>query len=263
RRPRATAPSPRPRVHLPTRSVSGEGEGTRYARASRGAWSPPRAAHLEDEPVGQLGAPEPDVVARGTAQYDAGALVAAMSTGGVAVPARLTLVLHGRELGDEDLLEEPGDRVAVPIHGVLVHDQPPLGPKRSVLMLCGSCPSCTSRSATCSTNPVGPQTNTRSWPARSAPRSRSISAFTRPDHPLQPGGCRRVSVYRTVTPSSSSTASSSRYNTSSHARADTSTVASTVLITTARCRSIAMSGTSPEPPARSTRGPPSAVSHVK
>src|SRR4029450_2414185 len=101
---------------------------------------------------------------------------------------------HGGELDDEDVLEKPGDRVAVRVHVTSFHGHPPVGPKRSVLMVCGSLPSCTSSSATCSTKPVGPQTNTRSWPARSAPSSRSISASTRPDHPVHPGGCCRVSV---------------------------------------------------------------------
>ena len=88
-----------------------------------------------------------------------------------------------------------------------------------------------------------------------------MSASTRREEPAQPGGCERVSVVCTRT--SGSAASSSRYSTSSQARADTSSRASTSLPCAARWRSIAINGTSPEPPATSSSGPPSLVRQVK
>ena len=50
--------------------------------------------------------------------------------------------------------------------------QPPVGPKRSVLMRCGSCPSSTSAAATASTNGVGPQTKTCGCSVEAGPTSR-------------------------------------------------------------------------------------------
>ena len=72
-----------------------------------------------------------------------------------------------------------------------------------------------------------------------------------------------MSVVCTIT--SPSRASSSRYRMSSAARAESSSRASTSRAgaRVARWRSIAISGTSPEPPATSSSGPPSAVRQVK
>src|SRR5262249_17012680 len=64
-------------------------------------------------------------------------------------------------------------------------------PKRSVLILAAGCPSPTSASATCSTNPVGPHTYTVG--SRSGPHtaSRSASSSSRPIAPSQPSGAAR------------------------------------------------------------------------
>src|ERR687897_1166269 len=176
--------------------LESRGKGKAFVAGGRSdlATTTPGAAELEHVPVGEHGEPERDVVAMGAAQDDPGAAIGAMCTGSVAVAARLTGAFHRRELGDEDLLEQTGDVVAVRVLLGGLHRHPPVGPKRSVLIAWGSSPSWTSRFATCSTKPVGPQTNTRRCCARSAPSSRSMSWFTRPDQPVHSGGCSRVNV---------------------------------------------------------------------
>src|SRR5262249_18605550 len=61
-----------------------------------------------------------------------------------------------RHPGAERLLHQARDCVAV--EHECVHLQPPVGPKRSVFISCGSWPRPTSAFATASTNGVGPQT---------------------------------------------------------------------------------------------------------
>src|SRR5262245_50001616 len=56
----------------------------------------------------------------------------------------------------EDLLQETTDSIAIQF---VFHHASPVGPKRSVLMRAGICPSTTRAVAAVSTNGVGPQTN--------------------------------------------------------------------------------------------------------
>ncbi len=60
-----------------------------------------------------------------------------------------------------------------------------------------------------------------------------------------------------------SRSSSSWYRSAETSRADTSSRVSTRLPAAARWRTIAISGTSPDPPATNNNGPPSAARHVK
>jgi hypothetical protein len=91
----------------------GKGKSSGARGPSNLAASTPGAAELEDVLVGEYSEPERDVVTAGTPQDDSGAAVAAMRACRVAISARLARALECRELGDEDLLEDPGDRVAV------------------------------------------------------------------------------------------------------------------------------------------------------
>src|SRR5205823_4770126 len=103
----------------------GKGKASAARRRSDLAASTPGAPQLEDVLVREDGEPQRDIPAVGAPQDDAGAAVAPVRAGGVAIAAGLADALERRELGDEDLLEDPGDRVAV---GVLLgrvrHDPP-------------------------------------------------------------------------------------------------------------------------------------------
>ena len=141
---------------------------------------------------------------------------------------------------------------------------PPVGPKRSAWMRRGSWPASTSRSATRSTNGVGPQTKQRARPRR-RPTPASIAASTRRASRVQPGGARACTCSRRAGPSRGS--SRVELVAVEHvvgARAPRPAGAPRRRCPrAARWRSIAISGTSPEPPATSSSGPPSSTAHVK
>ena len=65
----------------------------------------------------------------------------------------------------------------------------------------------TSPSAAVSTNRVEPQMKTRGSSAAGHATSPSISASMRRAYPVQPGGCERVSVWKTSSPSAGSSSS--------------------------------------------------------
>src|SRR5262245_12218582 len=98
------------------------------------------------------------------------------------------LNLCGRYLGYEDLLKETCGN----------HDAySPVGPKRSVLIVRGSCPSSTRSLEAVSTKGVGPQRKTFGFcpGEKQASASSDLSILRRwPTHPL---GCLRVSVLTT------------------------------------------------------------------
>src|SRR5262249_11325367 len=91
-------------------------------------------------------------------------------------------------------------RVAVQheIGDVLSHDAcPPEGPKRSVLIVSGSCPSSTRNLETSSTKVVDPQTKIFGF----CPGRRQVSASSAlsilPRRPIHPSGCLRLNVWTT------------------------------------------------------------------
>src|SRR5262249_47322754 len=85
----------------------------------------------------------------------------------------------------EQLPQRPAEHV--PVH-VVAHGLPPEGPKRSVLMAPAPWPARTSRSATASTNPVGPHTNTAGESSGGHPADASVVALIRPVGSVDPGG---------------------------------------------------------------------------
>ena len=105
----------------------------------------------------------------------------------VDLTATAALATRRRDVDREDLAQSTGHHIAIQI----CHRQPPVGPNRSVLILLESTPPVTSTSATDSTNPVGPQTNTASADAPPTGAS-SCCASTRPIRPDQPAGPSRV-----------------------------------------------------------------------
>src|SRR5262249_62138715 len=74
--------------------------------------------------------------------------------------AGLALNLRARYLKDEDFLKKTRGSIAVENESRVIasHDAHPEGPKRSVLIAAGLCPSCTRNVDAASTRDVGPQT---------------------------------------------------------------------------------------------------------
>src|SRR5262245_27675934 len=113
--------------------------------------------------------------------------------------ARIALNLRSRDLENEDFLKKACGSIAIQnaVQVIGAHGVHPEGPKRSVLILRGSCPRSTRRLAAASTSEVGPQT--KIFGARSggkdASASSSLSILRR--WPVHPSGCLRVSVCTT------------------------------------------------------------------
>src|SRR5262249_39685458 len=139
-----------------------------------------------------------DAVAPAAAHDDAGAAKDVSCADLRARPAGGAGSDRRGHLPSEDLLQQARDCVAV--EHECVHPQPPVGPKRSVLMECGSWPRPTSVVATASTNGVGPQMYTTGASVGAGPTSSNISASTRREDPLPPPGCERGGVGTTVRP---------------------------------------------------------------
>lgn len=73
--------------------------------------------------------------------------------------ARIALDLRSRDLANEDFLEKARGSIAIENAAPIIsHSIHPEGPKRSVLIVRGSCPSSTRRLDAASTSEVGPQT---------------------------------------------------------------------------------------------------------
>ena len=142
----------------------------------------------------------------------------------------------------------------------IVHGHPPVAPKRSVRMRSGSWPSATSPSATASTKPVGPHTKPRGRSAGGHPTSSSMARSTRRAKPVQPRAAACVGAHDGDAGSRRDASSSRGRARRRRARRRAAGAPRRRCRPAARCRSIAISGTMPEPPAISSSGPPCAAS---
>ena len=158
-----------------------------------------------------------DVAARGAAQHPARAPVRAMRADRVDRTARLAAPRRVGQLGAERLHEHAGEHVAIQ-----VSSHPPVGPNRSAWIAAGAWPSPTSRSATASTNGVGPQTKTRGASATGGPTAVSISASTRRSKPPSPPAPRASACGARPARHRSGPLELARYRMSSSVREDTS-----------------------------------------
>src|SRR6516164_10563828 len=95
----------------------------------------------------------------------------------------------GGDVHREQLSQHPSQHVPVQ---VVAHDCPPEGPNRSVLMARGSWPASMSRSASASTNPVGPHTNTAGAWLAGNPAAAMTLPLIRPVGSPDPAGAARV-----------------------------------------------------------------------
>src|SRR5262249_32115517 len=114
--------------------------------------------------------------------------------------ARLGTRLCDSYIGREKFLKKSYGSITFlrEIGHVLSHDAcPPEGPKRSVLIVSGSCPSSTRNLETSSTKGVDPQTKIFGF----CPGRRQVSASSAlsilPRRPIHPSGCLRLNVWTT------------------------------------------------------------------
>ena len=119
---------------------------------------PANRLEADPQPVGVLHDDHDDAFAVGTSENVTGPSIHPRRTELVLRAATCTASTFVGHLPPKDVMEEPGECVAIKVPFV-VHDQPRfVGPNRSVLMRLGWWPSATSEVATVSTKPVGPHT---------------------------------------------------------------------------------------------------------
>src|SRR4051794_8172223 len=131
-------------------------QGSRWVSGVRDA-EVGEAAEVEEGVRGGADHAEQDRVAVGAAGDHAGRVDVQPGLGEDAGLAAAVAPAERRgQVDGEQLAQRAGSRIAVEVG--LCHRGPPVGPNRSVLTFAGSCPAATKRSATVSTNGVGPQT---------------------------------------------------------------------------------------------------------
>jgi hypothetical protein len=102
---------------------------------------------------------EQDVLANAAARYNPGALHVQMRLGETFGRAAVrALSLCSRDIHHEYFAQFTSGSVAVKVVGMRIHCFPPVGPKRSVMILSGRLPQALRKPAALSTNGVGPQT---------------------------------------------------------------------------------------------------------
>jgi hypothetical protein len=117
------------------------------------------ATDVKEHSLSHIGKPQQDVLANAAARYNAWALHVQMGFGEPSDRAAVSAFsFGGRNIDSEYLAQLPGSRVAVEIVHLCTHFRPPVGPKRSVLILSGPLPPALRKPATLSTNGVLPQT---------------------------------------------------------------------------------------------------------
>jgi hypothetical protein len=117
------------------------------------------ATEVKEHLLSHVGKPKQNMFANAAARYDAWALHVQM---GLSEPSNRAAVsalsLRGRHIDSEYLTQLPSGRVTVEVAHLCTHFLPPVGPKRSVLILSGPLPQAVRKPAALSTNGVGPQT---------------------------------------------------------------------------------------------------------
>jgi hypothetical protein len=145
--------------------------------------------------------PHQDPVAMGTPQHSShrGA-IQTHSPEHLRGGARHALSLCCRHIKNEDFLKQTARSIAIQNEAriCISHDTyAPVGPKRSVFMLKGSCPSPTRRLETLSTKGVGPQIKVFGRICGGKDDSARMAPSILRRYPLHPSGCLEVSVSTT------------------------------------------------------------------
>ena len=159
------------------------------------------ACHLKPPTVRCMNRPHQDPVATGTPQDSShrGA-IQTHSPEHLGGGARHALSLCCRRIKNEDFLKHTARGIAIQSEAriCISHDTySPVGPKRSVFMLRGSCPSSTRRLETLSTKGVGPQTKVFGRICGGKDDSARIAPSILRRYPLHPSGWLKVSVSTT------------------------------------------------------------------